>query len=192
MAAKGYCVAADVEVMLGRTFTAAQHNHAENLIERAEIWIDTYTNRGWLVGVQTNEAHFWPSFLVYLDYSPIDSVTSVNGRTDIGEAETALVVDDDYEVRDLATGLIYLVEPSAYDRIRVTYTPTAAVPADITQACIELAAAWLQPHLSPGSYGIDSYSLPDLTVRYARSHVQEVMPPTVRAILDAYRHPQAG
>lgn len=189
MAAKGYCTAQDVEELLGLSFTAAQQYQADNLIERAETWIDTYTNRGWLVGVQTNEEHYTPaSNELWLKYAPVDSVASVAGRDGVGESETVLTVDDDYEVRDLNNGLIWLVYPNSYDRVRVTYTPTASVPGDITQAALELVAAWMQPSLSPGSFGLDSYSLPDLTVRFARSHVQAAMPPTVTAILDMYRY----
>lgn len=192
MAAKGYCQAVEVEEFLTRTFTAAQMAHADNLIERAEARIDRYCNRAWLVGAQTNEAHFYPAYELWLKYAPVASVTSIGGRSGVGESDETLTVDEDYEVRDLNSGLIWLVSPGSYDRVRVTYTPTSTVPADITQACIELVAAWLMPNLSPGSYGLDSYSLPDLSVRFARSHVQEQMPPNVAAILDSYRWLEVG
>lgn len=192
MTAKGYCAVHEVEAFLARTLTASQLSHADNLIERAEKRIDTYCNRAWLADAQSNEAHFYPAYELWLKYAPVTSVTSVAGRSGIGETETVLTADEDYEVRDLTSGLVWLVSPGSYDRVRVTYTPTTTVPADITQATIELVSAWMQPHLSPGSYGLDSYSLPDLTVRFARSHVQEAMPPAVKAILDSYRWVEAG
>lgn len=192
MAAKGYCVAQDVEAFLSRTFTAGQTAHADNLIERAERRIDTYTNRGWLEGAQSNEAHFYPGRELWLRYAPVASVASVGGRAGVGETDEALTVDEDYEVHNLESGLVWLASPGSYDRVRVTYTPAATVPGDIVQACVELVAAWLMPSLSPGSYGLDSYSLPDLSVRFARSHVQEQMPPNVMAILDSYRWLEVG
>ncbi len=189
MAAKGYCTVDDVEGFLARTFTAAQEMQCETLIESVEIYIDEETDRAWLTGAQTDEAHYNPTCELYLRYAPVASVTAVTGRSGLGEDEEALVVDEDYEVRNLTTGLIHLVYPGNYDRVLVDYTPVATVPADLKQAVIELVAAWLQPHLQPGSYGLDSYSLPDLTVRFARSHVQEITPPNVRRIIDRYRYP---
>ncbi len=187
MAAKGYCTAQNVADFLARTFTAAQTTHCNNLIERAEVYIDEETGRGWLVGAQTDERHYVDDRNVFLRYAPVASVTTVTGRTGLGEAEEELTADSDYEVRDLESGLIGLFT-TAYERLLVDYTPVNEVPLDIKQACIELVATWIGPHLQPGSYGLDSYSLPDLTVKFARSHVQEVAPPTVQRILDRYRY----
>lgn len=188
MAAKGYCTAALVAAFLGKTFTTDQTTQANSLIERAEAYIDNQTGRGWLVGAQTDEAHFlgqkpW----VFLRYTPVQEITAVTGRTAPGEDEAALTLDEDYEVRDLETGLIRLLV-SGYDRILVDYTPVATVPGDLVQAAIELVTNWLQPSLQPGTYGLDSYSLPDLTVRFSRAHVQEVVPPTVQQVIDSYRY----
>lgn len=192
MAAKGYCSPTNVANFLGQTFTDAQKVHCEALIERAEVRIDTDTGRGWLVGAQTDEKHYYPTCDIFLRYAPVDSVTTVSGRSGMGEAAEALTVDEDYEARDLENGYIYLVSPGSYDLVLVTYTPTDTVPGDIKQACIELASTWMQAALMAGMYGVDSYSLPDLTVRFARSHVQQAVPPAVRAILDLYRYPVHG
>lgn len=187
MAAKGYCAYTDIEAFLGKTLTSGQQAHCVNLIERAEKFIDEETNRGWLVGAQTDEAHFYPGYDLYLKYSPVASVTAVTGRAALGETETTLVANTDYEVRSLADGYIYLLYPGNYDRVLVDYTPVNAAPADIKHACVELVASWMQPNFQPGTYGLDSIQLPDYTVRYARSHVQEAAPPTVQRILDRYR-----
>lgn len=189
MAAKGYCAYTDVETFLGKTFTAGQQTHCNNLIERAEIFIDNETNRGWLVGAQTDERFYSPSFHIFLRYTPVTSITAVTGRAALAETETTLTANVDYEVRDLASGHISLVTPGSYDRVMVDYTPVASVPGDIKEACIELVANWMQPALQPGTYGLDSIQLPDYTVRYARSHVQEAAPPTVQRVLDRYRYP---
>jgi hypothetical protein len=192
MAAKGYCSPADVMSFLGRTFTAEETAQCEALIERAEIDIDEETHRGWLVGAQTDERFYRPPYHIYLKYAPIDSVEAITGRSALGESEAALTVNVDYEVRDLAAGHIFLVTPGSYDRVLVDYTPTASVPADLVQATIEIVAARMQSHLQPGMYGLDSYSLPDLTVRFARSHVQEAMPPSARRIIESYQYPVHG
>lgn len=189
MAAKGYITADDVADFLARILTPAQEAQCDKLIERMETYVDEETRRGWLVGVQTNEAHQVDSQNVFLIFAPVASVTSVVGRAGLGETETTLTVDIDYEVMDLANGHIRLVNPGNYDRVRVTYTPVDTLPADLVQACIEIVANWLQPSLRPDSYGLDSYSLPDLTVRFARSHVQEVVPPLAMLVIDRYRYP---
>lgn len=188
MAAKGYCTVKNIADFLGLEMTAAQAVQCQSLIERAENYIDNETGRGWLVGPQTDEAHFlgqgrW----VFLRYAPVASVTAVTGRTGPGETEETLTLNEDYEVRDLETGLIRLLV-NGYDRILVDYTPVASVPGDLVQAAIELVANWLQPHLQTGSFGLDSYSLPDLTVKFARSHSQEVAPPLAKMVIDSYRY----
>lgn len=187
MAAKGYCSAADVAAFLGRTFTAEQTTHCNNLIERAEVFMDEETNRGWLMGVRTDEAHYPATWLMFLDYAPVASVESVTGRIALGEAEEPLTVNVDYEVISLSGGLIKLLK-RGYERLLVDYTPVNTVPGDIKQATIELTANWLGSNLQPGSYGLDSYSLPDLTVNFARSHAQQAMPPTVQQVIDRYRY----
>lgn len=188
MTAKGYITADKVEDMLGTSFTATQLAQCEALIERAEAYIDAETGRGWLVGTQTNEAHVVDSQNIYLKYVPVSSVTTVLARAGLGETETTLTADEDYEVVDLTTGHIRLVYPGDYDRVRVTYAPVATVPADLQQAAIEIVAAWMTPSLTPGSFGVDSYSLPDLTVKFARSHVQSITPPLATAIIERYRY----
>lgn len=195
MAAKGYCTNQDVADLLGVTLTAAQQAHADNLIEQAEAVIDGETGRAWLVGAQTDEAHYLDNLVgsvprreVFLRYAPVTSVAGITGRAGLGATETALVANEDYEVRDLVAGLVVLMT-GGWDRLLVDYTPVASVPADIARACAELVGAWLQPHLQPGSYGLDSYSLPDLTVKFSRSHVQAPMPPTVQRIIDRYSYP---
>lgn len=185
MTAKGYCKVEDVTAITG-DLTAAQINRAATLIEQAETWLDGEIGRGWLVGEQSLEAHFLPADYLHLDLWPIESVAAVNGRSGLGETEETLTVDEDYEVQDLAAGVIRLVSPGSWDRIRVTYTPVDAVPGDVALACAELVANWMQPTLRPGTYGLDSYSLPDLSIKFARSHVQQSAPPFVRSVVDRY------
>ena len=186
MAAKGYTTKAKVADFLGATFTAGQQTYCDGLIERAEIAIDNYYNRAWKTGVQTNETHWYPRRSLYLKYPPVTSVASVAGRSGLGEDEETLTVDEDYEVRSLDSGLIHLVYPGLYDRVRVTYTPVDSVPGPVEQATTELVAHFMQPHLRPDTYGLDSYTLPDLSVKFSRAHVQEDIPPTVAWNLDDY------
>lgn len=192
MTAKGYCESNDVSGYLGRTFTPAQEAQCDALIEAVETYVDDETGRGWLVDAQTDEAHVVDSQNVFLRYAPVNSVTSVKGRAGLGETDETLTVDVDYELVELRHGQIRLVYPGNYDRVLVSYTPIETVPADLKQACIETVATWLQPALSNGLVGIDSYSLPDLTVKFSRSHVQQPVPPLAQRVIDRYRYPVHG
>lgn len=191
MAAKGYATVEEVAAFLGVTFTAAQEAQAERMLETAEAEVDGYTNRGWLVGAQTDEAHPYSEYRLgnlYLRYAPVTSIATVKGRPALGDAEETLVADTDYEVMSLETGWVRILYPASWDRIRVTYTPTATAPLDIQQATAELAGNMMQSNLRPMSYGLDSLQLPDLSVNFSRAHVQTALPPTVEAKLDRWRY----
>jgi hypothetical protein len=185
-----YCIVADVEAITGE-LTAAQISRAARLIEAAETYLNGAMGRAWQVGEQELEMHHAPDYLVRLVYWPVQSVTGVFARSGLGSAEVELTSGVDWEVYDLAAGLIRLVNPAQYDLLRVTYVPVDTVPEDVALACAELAANWLMPTLRPGTYGLDSYSLPDLTVRFARSHAQSAEPPFVTQVIDKYRVPVA-
>lgn len=190
MAAKGYCTFMDVANFLGVALTASQEVYAASLIEAAENTIDIGTNRAWLTGALTDEAYYRDAFRLgklYLRYAPVSTITSIKGRAGLGDAETTLVADTDYEVLDLSDGLLRLVAPYAYDRLRVTYTPTATAPAPVARACAELVGSWMQPSLRPNSYGLYSYSLPDLTVQFAKEAALSLIPDSVQAVIDLYR-----
>lgn len=188
MAAKGYTSALAIANFLGVTFTGGQITQAGVLIEQAEAMINGVTGRAFMMAAQTDEAFYYPRALVYLAYAPVTSVTAITGRAVWTETDAALTLGTDYEVRSLTDGLIWLAEPDSWQRILVDYTPVATCPADISLACTEIVANWMQASLQPGSFGLDSYSLPDLTVKFARSHAQSALPPNAAAILERYRY----
>lgn len=191
MAAKGYCQVEEIAAFVGATFTTAQEDQAERLIEVAEAEFDAATQRGWLMGAQSNETHRYNEFSggdLWLRYAPIDTVTAVKARTALGEAEETLTADEDYEVIDLETGHIQIISPALYDRIRVDYTPGTTVPLDIQQATIELVAAKLQSTIRPLTYGLDSLQLPDLSVGFNRAVTQNSVPPAVADVIDRWRY----
>lgn len=190
MTAKGYCTVADVAAITGE-LTTAQAARAVTLIETAETYIDGQIGRGWLEGERAEEATYYPARYLSLEYWPVESVELVEGRPP-GGVDAELTEGTDYEVRDLAAGLIRLETPAAYDRILVTYVPVNAPPADIKLATAEIVAAWMLPALQPGSYGLDSYSLPDLSVKFSRSHYQQAAPPLAQQVIDRYREPRHG
>lgn len=187
---RAYCEPTDVADFLGLEFNNAQLIQAARHIDSVTTLIDEHTNRGWQVGEQNGEQHRWPEFRLgnlYLRYTPVASIEEIRGRFTLGVDEVALVDGQDYEVVSLDDGLIRLITPTAYDQVSVDYTPVDVVPAPIRDACAEWVAARMQPMLRD-SYGLDSYSLPDLTVKFSRSMMGDGMPTSVKNVLDRYRH----
>ena len=188
MPAKGYTNAATIGQFLGAELTQAQIAQAEALLTAVEAAIDAHCGRAWLVGVQTNEAHYGP-FVgdLWVKYPPIVTLTSVASRAGLTDTETTLVAGTDYEARDLAGGRIYLASPGSHERLRVTYTPTTDLPDDVGLAATMLAAHWLRPARSPDTYGVERLQLPDLSLTYARGYAGMEMPPAVEALLASHR-----
>jgi len=188
--AKAYCVYADVASFLGVTLTSAQQARATDLIASTTLDVDNETNRGWLVCVQTAERHeratYWHHDL-YVRYAPIASVQSITGRGFLGDVEATLVADTDFEIVSLEAGLIRLLYPWSWERVLVSYTPVDTVPLPIRDATAEWVAAKMLPSLRPDTYGIESYSLPDLSVRFSKS-VTESIPQNVADTLAKYRY----
>jgi hypothetical protein len=208
---RGYCTADDVANFLGITFTTAQLPHVNAIISRVETWIDQETNRTWLSAPVTQEAKFSPfgldppSFFtnyvsgwvplgsaIYLDVTPVQSVERMQGVGWLDSVPLLLTNNLDYEVRDLKTGLLRLIVPSAYYKVLIDYTPVDACPLDITQAAIMEAATWLIPNLNPESWLVDRIQLPDLTIVYSKSSNTVMVPPEVDDIIGRYRFRSVG
>lgn len=188
MAARGYTTTEQVQAALGVPLTGEQVTQLQSLLEPAERAVDAHCRRAWLTGAITSETYFTFGRDLYLKNVPVTSVSSVAGRQGLGATELTLTADTDYEVRDLDAGWIWLWSPDSYDRIRVSYTPVATVPADVAVATAELVCHWLRPTLLPGSLGASQVQLPDLTIRFE----PDDMPVAIRAKLAPYRFPVVG
>ena len=186
-----YCTLIDVEDIAGE-IAPAHYPRVAQLIAAAERYLNGEMGRAWQVGEQELEMHHAPDYLIRLVYWSVQEITAVYARQRGGGEEVELVEGEDWEAYDLGAGIMKMTAPALYDLVRVTYIPEDEVPEDVSLACAELAANWLMPTLRPGSYGLDSYSLPDLTVRFARSHAQTAEPPFVRQVINRYRVPAAG
>jgi hypothetical protein len=187
---KGYSNPDRVARHLGVTFTPAQLQEAEAAVAAAEAWIDRRTGRAWLTGAIASETH-WTNGAqhIYLRAAPVASVTSVTARSSMYDTpDTELVVAEDYELRSLENGWVYLVGGTSYDRVTVEYTPAAPVPEDIALAATMLAAHWLQPQLSGMLPGIRSYSVGgELQVEFADAVATLGVPAEATALVDQYR-----
>ena len=186
MAPRGYATHLQVASYLGVTFTAAQTIEAELLIEAAEHYVDARTGRVWLSDAVTDEAYYAPyGPLLFLRRAPLASATvTIKARAGVSATETTLTVTDDYEVEDLATGRIRIPGALSYDRIRVTYTPVAAIDQVIALAVKQLVGFWLRPSLTGSSDRLRSIAFgSDLRMEYADVVKEGGVPPEVAALL---------
>jgi hypothetical protein len=177
-----------LQSFLGQSLTPGQQIEATRLLIAVSAEIEGETNRAWLMGA-VSEPFYHPSEKIWLRYAPVDSITELRGRPGPALAEVVLSENDDYVIKSVAEGYIKLIHPKRWERVVVDYVQVDGVPADIEQAAVEMVAARLMPALNPGTYGVDSIQLPDYTVRYARSHVQQALPPVARQILERWRWP---
>ena len=211
IAPKGYCQPEDVEEFLGITFSDRARSQCRALIGRAERWMDEETNRKWLIGPVAQETFYSPygldppSFFtgyvagwvplgaaIILKNPPIANVIQVDGTGWLDSVPLVLVNNLDYEFRDPDVGYVRLVVPSAFYRVRVTYAPQDACPADITQATVMLVATWMIPHLNPDSWLVDEIKLPDLDVRYSKQSNSVEVPAEIDEIIERYRFRAVG
>lgn len=188
MAAKGYTDQGQVAAYLGLTLTPAQNLQAAALLAAAEARVDGHCHRAWLVGARTDEEHYAPSFgrELFVRFPPVATVDAVKGRLGFLATEAALVAGVDYEVRDLGQGRLWLRAPGYYDRVRVSYTPLATVPEEVRLATTIVAADLLSAALRPDTFGIESYTLPDLSVKFAAWSAGRALPPAAEALLAPY------
>lgn len=204
---KGYTTRALVADELGRVLTVAQQTQCDGLIGEAEAYVDRVTGKAWLTtSPVADELHTLTSPLVYLDKTPVASVTAVATRSPaIGATWTALVAGSGYELLDPATGALAVGVYPGHDVVintttagaegallRVSYTHTSPlpVPGDIQRATTLLVAAWLLPRLDPSRAGVESVSVGqgDIAVRYRDDQdPQRPVPPLVDRILAGYR-----
>ena len=183
MPARGYTTVDTVASVAGLTLTGAQISLVDQvLIEAAEAWIEERTGRTWLTGIITSEPHYGAGPNLYLRTTPVTSIQAVTARYSLSDTpDTALVAGTTYEARDLARG--WLVLGTTYDRVLVSYTPAATVPARIQLAASLLVAHWLQPAMNGLMGGVESYSVGDLSVKLSAEMVKAGVPSEVLRLI---------
>jgi hypothetical protein len=165
---------------LGEAAATAPVAQLSALLPAADAAIQRYCGRQWLTGAIVGEAYEPEGDHLYLQQRPVASVEAVQGRRAYDATVTTLVLGTDYEVRDLARGLLVLNGSGArewppqgaalpalprsrwslpYSYLTVSYTPAATVPADVALAATQLVAHWLTPTLHPEYQGLKSLSL---------------------------------
>lgn len=193
---RGYTTVTLVAAELGLALDSQTQAHAYRLIGQAEAAIDVFMEHVYLGGPVTDEVHFgpFPDGLVYVDHPPLDPAVTpvVKGRAGFGATETTLTVATDWEVRDAALGEVQLAAWSSYDRLRLSYTPVNAVPADIQRAATLTVCAHLQSRLRDGGFGLQQVTFPDVTEIYDRQASGLALPQVALDLLDGYRFRQVA
>jgi uncharacterized phiE125 gp8 family phage protein len=117
--------------------------------DSASLWMENYCGRQFLLQTHTNEIHTGDgTYILYVNHPPVDPDTAVTvsfrqGDTWQSQVVTSLEYNDPHEI-----GELYWRDttwPTGHNGIRVTYQggysdDSSTMPADLTQACIEICA----------------------------------------------------
>lgn len=186
-----YATAASLALYLGRALTAAETAEAAAACDAATDLIERYTGKTWQGTTITGELQAVGGEFIYLNRSPVTSITSITRRAQlIGETATTLVAGTDYELIDAARGRV-LVSASQGSLLTVTYVVTATVPASISLAANMLAAEFLKPASMPARpMGVTRLTADDMTIQWDRPVVTDSgIPADVAALLNLYKRP---
>ena len=182
----------NVKARLGLT-TSADDALLNLLRESADAYIGQYCGRNFEAGTFT-ELHDGGSSAVRLRNYPVASVTSlrVDPASDFGsETEWAAT---DYFI-DAERGLI-LSKCGAFTKsvtpsVRVVYTTSAAVPADVKQAYAELIGHWyrhVKTMIAAQFQNVTQQTFGDATAIFAKGQIAGLpLPPDVGLLLQPYR-----
>lgn len=183
-----FIVAADVATYLGRSLTSAETAQADDVIDAACNWIESYCARSFGTTAVTDEAHTMIDGVIYLG-RPVTSVASVKTITPYVGAQATLLASSQWSLWDASTGKI-LVSGYGNSDALVSYTPSTTVPAGVILAAEILSASWLAA-TGTDTYqqqGIKSYSVgAELSVTYADTATVQAVPPRVTQLLASYK-----
>lgn len=191
----GYTSPERVQGRTGKTFTQAQLDECELLIEAAEEFINERTSRVWLYDdTPVTETHApYYSRAVRLRRSPVESVVSVTTNSGYAGATGTALEGTSYELRSSYKGLLLLPQNYMGREVTVEYIPVPKTVCDprIALATTELVSFWMQPQLTGlgGVSGdIKSYSVGgDLAVVFRDASRELGIPDTIVSLLDSCR-----
>lgn len=157
-----YCTVADVESELGVSFDGDQTARAETLITAASAFVDTYCGRTFAeTDPITEERHQLYAPRVFLSTTPVASVEAVRLRAPyLNQTYRTLTVTTEYELVNPTTGEVRLGCRPYGAEVAVDYTPDQSVPADLSDAVVQMVAARMAGEISGGN------DLPDGIKRY--------------------------
>ncbi|HEX5204802.1 MAG TPA: hypothetical protein VFW27_33200 [Actinoplanes sp.] len=189
-----YTDATKMAAYLGTTFDAGQQTQAGVMADAATAWIDGYLGQSWQAGSPVaDEMHTLAGNRVYLNHRPVASVSSVKTRAASFVAFDWTTLDSSqYELLDAQNGLLLIEGWSASSAalVQVSYTHTAALPADVALAATMIASAWMSSHLAGGPVsGIESIGVGqgDIAIKYGSGTNVSDVPKEALTILNGHR-----
>jgi hypothetical protein len=182
-----YTTSAAVESHLDRTFTATQLAEADSLLAAADAWITSRLPYSYpQTALITEEFHLVEGPYLFLNRTPVTSVTSVTVRSRVlGAATTALVVGTNYDLLDATAGMLRIAGYLGGEAL-VSYTPAIALDPRLETAAKKLVAFWLRPLLEGVSGDVQSYSIgQELQVTFKQDSRTLGIPDEVVALVDS-------
>jgi hypothetical protein len=154
----------------------------EDLIDSMSVLFESYCDRQFLTRERTEYYDGEGSKFLFLDYTPVTSVSGIWNSTTWSWDDTNLISSDDYMVKSGHTIVLKSTVFTKYDQnIKIIYTAGyTTVPEDIRLACVEEVT---RSHKNRKGVDVLAKTAADGSVtRYAK----DLMPSTIR-VLNTYR-----
>lgn len=154
----------------------------ENLINRMSTLFESVAGqpirRAELVHTQYYDGR--GSKLLFTDYTPILTVTSIHDDSEWEWGTSTLIDSDDYRIHSSKKYIVLKVALSSSDQnVKIVYTsgyPEDEIPEDIKQCCIEEV---IRKYKHKSDFDVTSKTLPDGSVTYTQ---KGLMPLTLKTL----------
>lgn len=171
MGCQGYTTVAEVTELTGE-LARTQVAQVPALIAAAGEWLNKAVGRGWdAEATERTESLIVDGQAIEVTRWPVQAVAGVTLRDRFGHVNE--LADDEWTL-DNARGIVWLRRWQGWRWAEVIYTPQPGVPAGVRLAATHLVAHWMEPILNPGMQNVEQYTLPDLSVRFARNRVGQL------------------
>jgi hypothetical protein len=200
---KGYTTELLLVDEMGDAWDDGMTYQFNTVLAQVEAYIDRFTGRSWLIpSAVNNELHTVTGRYLYLDHSPVTAVTSMAVRlASVGASYTTLTSGTNYELIDGPNGIVLLSgggPPWGYDVVvntteiagyilKVSYTTSTPVPADIEHAATLLVSDWLWGSRHTDRRGIKSSSVSTSGDQFSVAYSTDNVPAEVRRILNSHK-----
>ncbi len=172
-----YITNSDVQTFLETTFTTPEGNAMTPVLSALELAANAYMGRSFGAGPQT-EYFDGNTHMFVLSKGPATAITSI-------EIDDQAIEADDIHNYGNYVKLDYRANPG-HQNVKIVYTCSADVPADVKQALVQWAANIFKSH-KEGGKSISRVSIGPMSVDYKMSEKASEMPDFVRMVLDSYK-----
>jgi hypothetical protein len=175
-----------------KSITSATHDFAlTTIIESVSQLVKTYCGNSLVDYYSTNKVELfninWATDVVQLTETPLNTIVSIEERTDFAASYTTLTASDYYP--DTSTDSVYRVNkpwPDGHGSVKVTYTAGyAECPSDLKLAVIDLVTYYFKEEHKTRQT-IAGASLQNASSTSLRDNI--AFPDHIKRVLDLYKN----